>query len=407
MKRILVILLCCTWTLSASILANPFLVKSGDKNKTNLETAVGAPAEKKISDLLELLGEEEVQGWLRKQLEKKEAESAAGVHSELSPQDWMTTRLAALEDNLAALRMATTEVPAQFEQFKANWIKELGDGDTLRSLVYVIVFLTIGFGIEWLYWCYTSSIRGRLTLSGGVPMLPQLAKYSLLKALGIGFFALGALGSFMAFSWKPLVELLVITLLLAIVISRVLQLVVYFLLNPHETDRRPFPVSAKAARHLYWWGMVIIVAAVFGFFLTAALEEMGFAPGVALLLKAFVAMTIALLFIGVVWDWYIYLNRYESEKPTGYPGRVQASQIVPMIATLIILVELALWVIGARILSWSLLLMVLMLVLDKGSRMVIRSTINRQTRSSPEKTACCCQLRVQKMKWVQKNRISL
>ncbi|MFC1665110.1 hypothetical protein ACFL17_05710, partial [Pseudomonadota bacterium] len=224
MKRTLMALVCIAWSLSVTVMANPMLAQSSEKKEVGANVNNEVSAQKKVNELLELLSEQEVQLWLRAQLKKKEAESAQEIDRELIPQDWIKIRLSMLEENIDNLYLATNEVPAQFEQFKANWIKELGDGDTLRALIYVIIFLIIGFGIEWLYWCYTSAMRERLTSGGDNSMLTRLTKYSLLKLLGISFFALGALGSFVAFDWKPLVELLVITLLLAIIVSRALQL---------------------------------------------------------------------------------------------------------------------------------------------------------------------------------------
>ena len=50
-------------------------------------------------------------------------------------------------------------VPADLARVSGSWSAAWQSGDGLRAVIYGLILLLIGGGIEWLYWCYAGCAR--------------------------------------------------------------------------------------------------------------------------------------------------------------------------------------------------------------------------------------------------------
>ena len=61
----------------------------------------------------------------------------------------------------------------------------------------------------------------------------------------------------MAFEWSPLVEVVVLSLLGAVVTIRLVNTVSICVLSPRVSALRPISLRTPVARFIYWWTMLV------------------------------------------------------------------------------------------------------------------------------------------------------
>ena len=121
------------------------VVPSSNPEQT-MPTPVDDPSPNDLRELMRLLADERVQHWLNVQaiadIEDAESDEDDGVKL----QEWLAARLGAVNLRVQRLQAAWANVGKQLDDFRTGWAQQLGEGETLRSIVYVIVFLIIGAG---------------------------------------------------------------------------------------------------------------------------------------------------------------------------------------------------------------------------------------------------------------------
>jgi small-conductance mechanosensitive channel len=247
----------------------------------------------------------------------------------------------------------------------------------------VLIFLIIGAGVEWLYWRYAAALRQRIELGAleGVPSgLAGTALRAALAMLGIALFAIGTLGAFVSFDWAPFIEVLVLSLLLAVVAIRVVNSLVVLVLCPRVARLRPVPISTPIARFAYRWLMTIVTIGVLGGLTAVAIEELESLPLLAVLVSSATATLVALLATVAVWR-SRGLAAAARRSALSRPGLT--ADVMPVLATFLVGLGWLLWVAGATGLFWTLVLLVALPLGDRASRAVVRASISR---SEPART---------------------
>ena len=311
------------------------------------------PSPNDIRELMRLLGDEGMQQWLARQATEGPAEDGtAGEADGIALQEWLIARLASVDETANAVAAAWNEPGEALARFAAAWTEQMGEGETLRSVVYVIIFLIIGAGLEWLYWRYAWDLRRRIELAaerGESTSIKGTAIRALLSGFGITLFAAGTIGGFLGFEWSPLVEVAVLTLLFAVVTVRVLNTIAVFALCPRVASLRPLPLETPTARFIYWWMMAGVVVLCTGGLAADAIQEMQLVPEAGIILGSATATLLALMAVIAIWHARARLIR-------GRHRGVGAADLAPMGGTVLVVAAWLLWLVGASALMWTLVI---------------------------------------------------
>lgn len=216
---------------------------------------IGPPSPNDVRELIRLLEDERIRNWLQ--------ESAANQSNDQTPpdeaagkglRDQLTAFLDRTRERGSLLRGAWSNVAAAPALLAEQWQNNLAGAGTVRSLTYVLIFLFIGGGLEWLYRQYTS--RRLLKLQLSVPTsLPDRLRASVLRALlifgGLIVFSLGSVGGFLSFDWNPFVEELVLTLLVLVIVLRTIATASMFVLAPRVRELRLAPFDSSVAKNVH------------------------------------------------------------------------------------------------------------------------------------------------------------
>jgi hypothetical protein len=201
----------------------------------------GAATSPKVHELVTLLADPTVQEWLKQEAEKKSAAEAAPDSLENSVSQLMDARLGAIREHIVALAATVPDLPNQFERAVGLLQAEIPRRGTVAVLV--LVFASLGFGVEWLYRKTTQKTRQRVD---GLPMETVNDRLRLVAVRfafafgGVVAFAIGSAGPFLALDWPPLLRQLVFGYLVALLATRIAVVVGRFLLPPKPSASASF-----------------------------------------------------------------------------------------------------------------------------------------------------------------------
>ena len=368
-RELVAVLLLVMPGLAVAAQAFPGAAVSTTADETSAEPVpVAPPSPNDLRELMRLLSDASVVAWLQEQ-SMDLAEGDALSMEYLSPQEWLSMRLDGLEERLARRFRAWLQVRRGAADLRRHWMAQMGEGETLRSLIYVLIFLIIGVGLEWLYWRYAASVHRRIETAdshSGGPTWTRTGLRALLSALGIALFAIGTLGAFLTFEWARPVELLVLSLLLAVVTIRIVNTIVVFVLCPRVPSLRPIPVSTAIARRVYRWTMAIVVVACMGGLMAVAIERMELKRDFHLVVSSTTGTIVMVLMIAAIWLSRLRAMPSETASVAASRHTLALRNFAPMLSSLLVLVLWALWVSGAMLAFWTLLVLSLLFLADRG-----------------------------------------
>jgi moderate conductance mechanosensitive channel len=224
---------------------------------------------------LVLLADPSVQKWL----EKQDLPAAAPAHakSNESVSHYFDSRIAGVREHVAVLASTLPDLPNQFARGVDRLQAEIPRRGTVLFLV--LVFASLGFGVEWLFRKATQKTRERLN---GLPMETVNDRLRLVAArfafaFGVvAAFVIGSIGPFLALDWPPLLREMVFGYLVAFLITRIAGLVGDFLLAPDAERFRIIPTDRVAAR--FWCRRLTMFVGwlAFGWVTVGVLTTLGF-----------------------------------------------------------------------------------------------------------------------------------
>ncbi|MCP5076221.1 MAG: mechanosensitive ion channel family protein [Rhodobacteraceae bacterium] len=227
------------------------LTQTGAQEATP-DVLVGDPSPNDVRELMRLLSDTRMQKWLQERAEG--ASTAAPDQNGIEIREQLVTGLNRFRDRISALALAWERLPGAPEILRERWRKEMTAHQKVRSLTYVVIFLFVGGGMEWLYRHYTSNILLRVSLqTHNAPSRKALAALFRFVIISIGLliFAVGSIGVFLTFDWLPVVESVVLNLLLMVFAIRAVTNVSIFFLAPNVPELRQVPLSHTVARHFH------------------------------------------------------------------------------------------------------------------------------------------------------------
>jgi small-conductance mechanosensitive channel len=308
----------------------------------------------KVNELLQLLGDPSVRGWLD---ERRAALPAAGP----APQeavDGMSHQLAgrvdAMQGHLRALLGALPSLPDGVGGALTVLSRELEEHGTWRVAVLLAGFLTLGFGTERLFWWAIRRARAHIL------ELPLVTVHDRLRAVILRLvfatalivvFGAGSVGAFLAFAWPPRLREIVLGYLLAALALRLVRAATMFLLAPGHRQLpnaerfRIVPMSTPSAQ--FWAKRIALTAGwfVFGWVTVSLLGALGL-PKLHRELVAY-ALGLVLLALGIEIAWR-RPHRHAAPSGHGWLGHGAGAWLLSLHFMLL----WGLWVAGAMPFFW-------------------------------------------------------
>jgi small-conductance mechanosensitive channel len=284
----------CRWGILILLLAMP----------GPLQAQTAAPATEKVDRLIELLADPEVKTWLADQ-NKKIALATQPASNDVPT---LSDILRSIRGHVLSTLAAVPRLPAQFERMWIILNLEF-QGRLAGVLTLVLVFITGGFGLEWL--ARRSLKRYRDTMLSQLRSTPHdrvkgLGLRLLFAAIMISSFVVGSAGVFVVFDWPPLLREIVLGYLSAAIITRGVMMVTRALIIPPQLQLpeaekfRVLPMTDARAGHWYVWLAINIGWFMFESITLSLLGTFGFDQQSRLALGG-VAGLVQLLLLAAVW----------------------------------------------------------------------------------------------------------
>lgn len=314
---------------------------------------IAEPSPNDLRELMRLLSDERVQNWLSKSAEAEGV--TASDPKNVSFRDQLVVGLAEVRVRMAALGQAWILLPETPEMLADRWQSEMKLHRKIRSLTFLVIFLFVGAGLEWLYRQYTTIPLMRLAMlshSAPTKRLMAAGARAAITAVGLLLFAFGSVGAFLSFDWPPLIETVILNLLMVIIVVRVIRALTRFVLAPRVPDLRLVPVSNKIAKYLhivipFAVGIIVVAIAITDIFARLTMDADGNISPAALSVSVAAAAVVSLLLFAVTYRAFRLWHRVH-----GHDGGMNWKLYFYVLISLTFL----LWLIGTGPLMWSVLL---------------------------------------------------
>jgi small-conductance mechanosensitive channel len=276
-------------------------------------------------------------------------------------------RLAAARQRMAELAKAWSNFPLVPEVLADAWRSQLSRGDALRSLTYVIIFVFVGGGLEWLFWQYFHPTLVRIEHTVPRTLMRRLSAATsrlFLQALAIAVFSIGSVGAFLSFVWPGFLERVVVNLLIGVIAVRALATLSRFLLAPLSPSLRLVPLDDRLASKVHGWNVLLAIVFVASLVISDTLAVLAAtssgspqAQSAALAVSVGLGILTALAALSMIWSLTPRIIR-EVAMPSFSLGRLEpvAVRLLPIAQSLVLIVTLLLWIAGAQELMWTVLI---------------------------------------------------
>lgn len=332
-----------------------FVIMLSHPASAQTDVLVATPSTNDLHEFTRLLGDERIQEWLRQQSD--EAERIA-VPETLGMRNQLDARVLRTKDRIGALVRTWEGLGQAPEIVQGRWRDQVTDDRRVQSLTFVLIFLFLGAGLEWLFGQYSNPIRRRLEITEfetPAKRITAAVTRAGLTLSGLLAFAIGSIGAFSAFDWPPILSALILNLLLAIVAIRVVATTLLLFLAPFVPRLRLVPISTGLARlisrtTLAFFG-VLIVAIAFNDVFQQVIEVFDPRGGenAILAVSVVLAVSVALTALVCLQIGFFFAGRIGPEAQSKH-GRKWRSFVSLLIGLL-----LALWILDLRLIMWSVL----------------------------------------------------
>ena len=302
MQMLRLLLSALTFTIFAGMAQAQFIPSTGSGEAA----VVPPPSPNDVKEFLRLLGDPSVQAWIS---ESANADGTLAETESRTLREQLDTQVARIANRAQSVVLAWQVLPQMPAVLSEVWATELSHAQKVRSVTYILIFLLIGYGLEWLY---RQTVRFTLLRVEQAPKDAPSQKFigAVLRAAiifaGLGIFAIGSIGAFDSFDWHPLMESLVLDLLISVLLFRILTTISLFFQAPRAPELRLVPYGTPAALFLHRLVSVISLAVVVAFallfMLNRIVEHHGMAEGSDLATVALAqTITLALMVVLVIW----------------------------------------------------------------------------------------------------------
>jgi small-conductance mechanosensitive channel len=326
------------------------------------DTLVTGPSTNDLHEFTRLLADERIQEWISQQAD--EAERTA-VPEALGMRDQFDVLVLRTKDRIGALIRTWEGLGQAPEMMQGRWREQVTDDRRVQSLTFVLIFLFLGAGLEWLFRQYSNPMRRRLEISEFKTPAKRIAAAvtrASLALFGLLAFAIGSIGAFSAFDWPPILFALILNLLMAIVVIRVVGTMLLLFLAPFVPRLRLVPISTGMARlisrTILSFSGVLILAIAFNDVFQSVIEV--FRPqgseNAILAISVVLAVIVALAALVSLHVGFNLAGRISLDALSK-----QARKWRSFVSLLIVLL-LGLWILDLRLIMWSVLCLGVLLV---------------------------------------------
>jgi small-conductance mechanosensitive channel len=262
----------------------PALAQTADGTST-----AAPPAD--VEQLIRLLAEPEVQGWLAQQVPDARAAAATGATADepllerdieeieaALPSLSIGAGIARWHAHRDALIAAVPQLPADLARAFDRLRSDAADGGLLIVIGLVVFFVAAGYAAEWAFGRLTRQLRRRVLTADETTVKERLQKLGLRFALVLGTviaFAVASLGVFVMINLPPLIREVAGIFLFAAIVSRLIHYVCQLVLAPGAPARRVVPVDEATAS--FWTKRLraFTLIFLFGWAVASSLIKMG------------------------------------------------------------------------------------------------------------------------------------
>ena len=354
-------------TLLPSVGSNKASESDNSKERSGKERAIVGQDQitSEVNTLLRLLADERVVRRLREQLAEQTVDSDVGNNETFS--GLAAARLQKLRVRASQVTEAIKVLPDLPGKLGNRWRSEMTSVDSFRSVIYLLIFLFIGFGLEWLYWSYASLRLHQLELSNVAGLRASARRawsVGLLRLAGATTFSIGCIGTFLFFDWEELAGQVVFAVLSVAVSLRVLLVVLRVIFAPASEHLRMVPLSTQLAKRCVSWIFIVIAAGLASRLAADTFLQIGIDRSASISVYFLASSVLAGAFLVAVWAWFLKEKPLIQNTPSaGYALASTASSpyIMPFALTVLALVVLVLDTLAMHQIKWLLLMIALLL----------------------------------------------
>ncbi|MER9168339.1 mechanosensitive ion channel family protein [Mesorhizobium australicum] len=242
----------------------------------------------KVKQLFELLDDASVKAWMAEQRNQDAGSTRAPAGAGASPADASSGAAAAsgqmntmasstldmIRDHIGRIVRTLPLLPGQFARVRAETMEDMSSKGSAGVLLLIAMFIAAGLALTWA--TYKLSRPFRLWIIAQPKDTPvgrakKIGGRTLYSSMLIVSFALGSAGAFMLFDWPMLIREIVLTFLMAAVVTWGVRMYVMAMLVPsfmnveNAVEVRALPITNEAADHWsYWLPRIVGVFAFFG-----------------------------------------------------------------------------------------------------------------------------------------------
>jgi small-conductance mechanosensitive channel len=268
-------------------------------------SAQPAPSPEELRALAGLLRDPAIQAWLQAQAEGAPAGATpATASAPPTLHQVIAARLGAMRAFLNQLAAAAPKLPEELGRAWTTLSTERQELGAPRVVVPLMVFLALGFGLEWLFWWATAGFRTRMIATDLATVRDRLRTVGMRAAYGLGVllaFAVGSIGAFLLFEWPPLLKEIVLAYLLVFLIVRLVLVLGRILLAPGAERFRVIPMATETARFWFVWTTILVGWFFFVNVTLDLLAVLGVSPAAGYLVGLACGIVLVGLTLFVVW----------------------------------------------------------------------------------------------------------
>jgi len=268
-------------------------------------SAQPAPSPEELRALAGLLRDPAIQAWLQAQAEGAPAGATpATASAPPTLHQVIAARLGAMRAFLNQLAAAAPKLPEELGRAWTTLSTERQELGAPRVVVPLMVFLALGFGLEWLFWWATAGFRTRMIATDLATVRDRLRTVGMRAAYGLGVllaFAIGSTGAFLLFEWPPLLKEIVLAYLLVFLIVRLVLVLGRILLAPGAERFRVIPMATETARFWFVWTTILVGWFFFVNVTLDLLAVLGVSPAAGYLVGLACGIVLVGLTLFVVW----------------------------------------------------------------------------------------------------------
>ena len=317
------------------------------------------PAPQEVRELLRLMDDPAVRGWM---IQHQAVSEAAPTLIPRTASEMMAARTEGLREHLAAIAAAGPRFPTEVRNAFERLRQDLQGRSLLAIFVVFLGFVALGAAAEW-GWRKASAALQQLP-SGAAPETPFVRVRGMGLRLafdlaGVVLFGLVSIGAFLAFQWPVLLQRVVLAYLVATLVLRIALVFGRLFLSPeldHPSDierYRAMPVPSHVARFWYRHFTLFVAWFTFGWTTFDVLSTLGVDQDARLLVAYILSLGLLAVALKVVWT-------VPRDEPGPEQGVSSRPAVVPSLMSAALVLVWAGWALG--LMGWFWLAVVLIML---------------------------------------------